>query len=206
METSFLNDLDVREQLDRVQIERVVQAERIARDLADWERMKSFYHADSTVDIAWFRGSGSEFVTASAKMLADGAKTFHQMSPTVSVIAGDRALTDTGAAIHFAGSVNGIDVDVISYTRLRERLQRDGNRWLIAGFRAIYWQDTMVPFDPSHAPHLDAATLASYRPSYKFLSYVLSLQGHLPGPNHPGIDRPDLISAFLAAENCWLHA
>ena len=43
---------------DRVEIQELVQRERLARDLQQWDVMAAAYHPDAVVDISWFSGTG----------------------------------------------------------------------------------------------------------------------------------------------------
>ena len=52
---------------------------------------------------------------------------------------------------------------------------------------------------------MDEARLAAYRPSYRFLSYVLEEAGKAARPDRAGVDRPDLIEALHKADEAWLN-
>ncbi len=197
--------MPVQEQIDRVAIAELVQRERIARDMWQWEELAACYNADSRVDISWFTGSGAEFAAASAKMAVGGLRTFHQMSPTVTQIRGNRALADTGCAVHLLSDVDGVDVVVISHARLRSRVERKTSEWLLSGLRVVYVQDMMIPLDPSQRPRLDPAKLTGYRASYRFMCFLLSQRGYAPKNSLPGTDRPDTVTTLLDAEVAWLH-
>ena len=194
-----------REQLDRVAIIELVQRERVARDMHQWPQMADCYAAASVVDISWFHGTGAEFTRASQKMAADGLKTFHQMGPTVVRIRGDRALADTGCAIHVLGRVDGVEVDVICHARMYTRVSKNDAAWLIAGVRVVYVKDMMSPLDPGRPPDLDSEKLATFPESYRFLSYMhWKMRGQAPRDDLPGMDRLASVHALLAAEDAWL--
>ncbi len=196
---------DAAEQINRVAIIEIVQRERIARDMLQWQELADCYNDDSSIDISWFKGNGKEFARASEKMAVGGTKTFHMMSPTSVRINGNRAMASSGAAVHVLGNVDGVDVDVISYARLYARVAREGSQWLHSGFRAVYITDMMVPLDPTRAPHLDQSLTAKLRPSYRYLAYMLAKNGHPVGDHLAGMDRPDTVKAMLDGEEAWLH-
>src|SRR5947209_19735236 len=56
--------------------------ERHWRDKGQWENMRSAYHPESIVRLAWFQGTGFEFVEASNGIHHDG-QSKHRLSPTV---------------------------------------------------------------------------------------------------------------------------
>jgi hypothetical protein len=126
------------------------------------------------------------------------------MGPTVTRISGRRALADSGAAIHVVGKVDGADVDVVSHVRLLARAERRTDRWLLAGLRALYLSDLVLPLDPSRVPAIDTAKAATFRSSYRYLSYMLAASGLPPRESLPGIDRPETVKTLRDAESAWL--
>ena len=195
----------LQEQLDKALAAEIVQTERAARDQAQWARMLSCYHPDSLVDISWFQGTGPQFVAASERVYAAGARSLHQMGPTLARVRGDRALAETGCAIMLHGAVGGVAVTVTSHSRLYERLERRGGRWRLSGLRIAYQHDAMTPLDPSNRLTLDKGRLAAYRASYRFLSYLLAESGEAPNPALAGADHPETVAALLDADDTWFQ-
>ena len=64
-----------------------------------------------------------------------------------------------------------------SYCRIVERLERRGGRWGIVLLQSIYQMETIVPANPAQTLTIDPAKLASYRASYRFMSYVQEERG-----------------------------
>ena len=198
-------DAELRAYLDKAAVAEVVQTERAARDAGEWDRMADCYHSDSLVSISWIEASGPEFVEASRRAFAEGVRHVHQMAPTLVKLNGGRALAQTGCAILLAGRVGEVEVNVTSHARLYARAERQDGRWRLSGFRAMYFQDAIAPKDPTQIPHLDTGRLASYRPSYRFLSYVIEEAGKTARHDLAGVDRPDLVEALQAQEEAWLR-
>lgn len=190
--------------VDKVLVAEVVQTERAARDQAQWDRMLACFHPDSRVEISWFQGTGPEFVAASERNYAAGSRSMHQMGPTLARVRGDRALAETGCAILVRGVVAGVAASVTSHSRLHERLERRNGEWRLSAMRIVYQQDLMTPLDPSERLALDRGRLGAYRPSYRFLSYLLAERGNTPSPDLAGSDRPEAVAALLAEEDAWL--
>lgn len=191
-------------ELDKLAVAEVVQTERAARDQGQWARMAACYHPDSVVSISWIETSGPEFVAASERAFAAGLRHLHQMAPTLVTLNGDRALAESGAAILLGGRIGEVEVMVSSHARMHARVERRDGVWRIARLGAVYFEDSMTARVPGEVPALDAARLAGYRPSLRFLSYLLEEGGKTPRADLAGIDRPDLVEAFLAAEQAWL--
>jgi hypothetical protein len=53
------------EQTDILAVSQLIYFERHWRDAGQWEKMRSAYHRESIVRVAWFQGNGFEFVEAS---------------------------------------------------------------------------------------------------------------------------------------------
>ena len=201
----MLGEFAIAEFIDRAAVGDVIQRERAARDGRRWAEMAACYHPDASIDVSWFRGGGDAFVEASRKVAAGPTLSFHSMSPAVVTLNGDRALAETGCSLHGMTELDGADVALIGYTRLLWRALRSGDRWLIAGLRAIYLSDMLLPRNPSRVPQIDDALLRTFRPSYKYLSYIITKSGRTIQDDLPGIDRPERVTASRAAEQQWLE-
>lgn len=190
--------------LDKAEIVEVVQTERAARDQSQWDRMLTTYHEDSVVDLSWFCGSGPEFVAASRRLFEAGKYSAHQMGPTLVSLNGDRALAQTNCAVCVRTVLNGAEVEAIAHSRLHERLKKRNGAWRIARMGIVYVRDQINLVNPSDRIEIDNAQLATYRPSYRFLSYFLALSGETPRMDLPGIDRPATVQPMLERDERWL--
>ncbi len=170
-----------------------------------WTAMYDCWHPESLVDVSWFRGSGADFVAASASNSTGKTLSFHQMGPSVVNVRGERAMIDTGCAVHAMLTLQSAEVAVISHTRLLSRAVRCGDDWLLAGLRIIYIRDLLVPRDPGRLPVINEEMLSGYRDSYRYLSYVLAQSGHTPRTDLPGMDQPATVTELRAGEQSWLE-
>ena len=191
--------------LDRVAIADVIQRERAARDCALWDEMATYYHPDSSIEVAWFKGSGEEFVRLTKKnWQSSGNINFHELGAAVVTLNKDRALAEMACTLHGFYNRDGVDVTGTGYIRLLWRAQRLQGRWLIAGLRGLYIRDFLQPCNPNQHVMLDEAELATYRPSYKFLTATLKYLGRQPKDDMPGVDRPETVAALRSGEQAWL--
>ncbi len=206
-EQQQLNDVAyTAEILDRVAIADIIQRERAARDSASWDEMASYYHPDSTVEVAWFKGSGADFVSGTKKnWRSSGNVNFHELGAAVVTLNGDRAIAEMACTLHGFYTRDGVDVTGTGYIRLLWRAQRLHGRWLIAGLRGLYIRDLLQPCNPNQRVVLDEAELATYRQSYRFLTATLKYLGRDPKNDLPGIDLPETVEALRAGETLWLH-
>lgn len=183
----------------------LVQRERAARDGCAWDEMASCYHPQSHIEVSWFQGSGAAFAEASRRNAARGRVSLHHLGASIVAVKKDRATADTGCQLFGFAAVDGVDVCVVSHARLLWRAQRVDGKWLIAGLRMIYLRDMMQACNPSRVPALDEAELGRYRPSYRYLSYILARSPNPPSSDLPGIDRPETVAALRDGETGWLE-
>ncbi|MEU0878703.1 nuclear transport factor 2 family protein [Lentzea sp. NPDC005914] len=190
--------------LDQVAVAGLVRFERDARDQCRWEDMASSYAPDSVVHISWFHGSGAEFVARSRGIAERGLTGRHRLWPSLVRCNGDRAIAETDMAVELRRVVSGVEVDNTAYARLLTRARRTSDGWQIVRFESIYQRDTLVPVIPGTAPEIRQEDLAKYRSSYRFLSYLLALDGQELAQDLPGDDRPELVQAVRDAALQWL--
>ena len=191
--------------VDRMLVAELIQRERAARDGGLWQEMADCWDPTSRIDTSWFRGTAAEFIAATERNAAvSKTLSFHQIGPSVIHLREDRAIGDTGCAVHGMLTLHQADVAVISHTRLLTRAHRVQGKWLLAGVKVLYVRDLLVPRNPTQVPQMDNAVLAGFRDSYRFLSYVLSQSGHVPRNDLPGVDLPESVTSLRAEESLWL--
>jgi len=192
------------EQFNRTAITDLIMRERVARETGNWKEELACFDANATVEVSWFKGTGAEFVETTKKPRSTVDFNFDSMSPAVITIRNSRAIADTACAVHESSLLDGVEVIMTSYTRLLWRLQSFNGKWLIVGLRGIYIRDQIIPSNPNRVPKLDESKLASYRASYRYLSYMLANRGAVPLDNLPGVDRPETVATLRAGELKWL--
>jgi hypothetical protein len=193
----------VLEAADIVAVSQLVLRERFGRDLGLWEQMRDCYHDDSIVRISWMKGSGPEFVSHSKEMAGRGVRANHRLGPILVTLAGDRAIGQFTGTIDIPTAIKGIDVIMSSDARFLVRAERRAVVWRLSGFDIVYLRDKVTPVIPGQVLAIDPEAVKGFRPSYRFMSYSLTLSG-FPVPNDlPGIDRPDLVDALVREIYGW---
>jgi hypothetical protein len=190
-------------------ISELAAKERMYRDTGQWRLMHDAYYDESHVRVSWFTGSGHDFVEASSHRVPVGEKwssAVHLVGPTSVELEGDRAIADTGCTVNARRFAEGVEIDTVIFVRHRSMVERgrDGT-WRLRSFRAIYERDAISTVVPGDTIKIDKARLAKYRPSYRFMSYLLELGGGTADNSLPGVDRPDLVDALIAEDRAWLH-
>ncbi|WP_221312914.1 nuclear transport factor 2 family protein [Granulicella aggregans] len=183
----------------------VILRERLARETHNPADEAACFHPDAVVEVSWFKGSAAKFIEAGKNNPDTETVHFDSMSPGAVWLKNDRAISDTACAVHTFSLLDGIEVSTTSYTRLLWRVQRSEGQWLIRSLRGIYIRDTLIPRDPTKVPKLDEEKLRGFRPSYRFLSYILTANGAPAHNDLPGVDQPEVVAALRAAEREWLE-
>lgn len=194
--------------LDRIAISQLVLRERMARESHDFDAEEACFTPDATVEVSWFKGSAKDFVGAARKAHASGRQarltSFDSLGPPVVWINGSRAIADGGCTIRQVLALGGADACMTSFTRILWRLREGADGWRIDRMSCVYIHDTLEAVVPKRIPQIDHTKLATFRPSYRNLSYVLDALGVPIRDDLPGLDRPDQVAALREAEHAWL--
>jgi hypothetical protein len=190
---------------DVVAVTQLVLKERQSRDRGWWDITAECFHPESTVELSWFRGSGAEFVASSAKNVRPESRPIHRIGPPAVRLCGERAVAENSGAIAVRRVLGGVEADMVSYVRGLYRCERHGGQWLIRSLIAIYEWDTLTPVVPGTELHVPREELERFRPSYRFLAYVMSLRGVTLGDDLYGEDRPEPLAQLYEAAHAWLR-
>jgi hypothetical protein len=193
------------EGMDRIAITDVIARERWSRETHNPEVAASCFIPDAWIEVSWFKGTATQFIESGKRPPPPDTLNFDSVSTPVIWIQKDRAISETSCAVHTVLSLDDTEVINISYTRLLWRVQRLKGEWLIAGLRCIYIRDTLQTCGPNQELKLDKIKLAGFRPSYRYLSYVLTANGRPAHDDLPGVDRPESVEALRVSERQWLR-
>ena len=106
------------------------------RDLAQWEALREFFHADGTIEVTWFEGLFTDFVDASMRMGSSDLRTKHAITAPVVTFHGNRSIAETNAII-VAENV-GLGVGAMAHNRFYDRIEKRDGTWKIVNRQAIY--------------------------------------------------------------------
>jgi hypothetical protein len=104
--------------------------------------------------------------------------------PSTVRVKGERAVAETNIVIMVRQKIGGVAVDMTSYARFLDRLERRGGRWVILERAAIYEQDRLDPVEPSEAfDRLFKTTdLSVYPEQYRYMAARLVAAGRALAP------------------------
>jgi hypothetical protein len=186
----------------------VILAWGLYRDQARWAELLATFTPDGEIAVSWFRGRFTDFVARCKQNAAAGtSRAKHLLWPSVVHVCGDRAVAETNVAILVRQSIDGVLVDLTSYGRFLDRLERCGARWLIVERATIYEQDRLDPVQPSEAftAMMQKADVARFPTAYRYMAYRVMAAGRaLAEPIHS--DGTVETDALYARYNAWRQA
>jgi hypothetical protein len=198
---------------DREEILDLVRRERFARDQRHWQVMRDCFHDEAYVRTSWYDGVGGEaYVEASRQVVtsperkAQQSNGKHWVFPGFLQQSGDRATVESPAMIFNRIRLGGVAVDFHVFCRFFSRVLRREGVWRLLSFEVVFERDIMRCTDAAQALPVDPAVLATYRPSYKFLTCVQESRGYRVNPDLWGDDRREALEGFYAGEAAWLAA
>ena len=184
-------------------ITQLIVREREARDQGRWKTMRDCFHADALIRISWITGNADEFVNGSIDMARRGVLAKHRLGPILVSRNGDRAIATLGGVIDIPVKLDDVEAQLSSHARFFYRVERRERQWRLSSFEAVYVRDELVPCVPGQTLTIVPDALASFRRSYRLLSYVLSRNGYRVNSDLPGEDRPATATALEAELFGW---
>jgi hypothetical protein len=192
---------------DKLACAEVIQAWGFARDQGRWADLLDTFHPDGRIHVSWFRGAFSDFVERCRQNFGQGSRAKHLLWPARVRVADARATGETNVAILVRQNIGGVEVDLTSYARFLDRLERRDGRWRIIERATIYEQDRLDPVEPSaaFAALMEKADTAKYPIAYRYMGYRIAASGRtLAEPVHyDGRPETEALKAQYAA---WLNA
>ena len=168
--------------LDEHEIRTVRRVWAYARDLGEWETLKTCFHPDATVLISWYSGPAAGFIEGSAKRVAalgpeeHGKHLFGNFRITVN---GTRAVSESDALITSRSPIDGVLFDMTSYGRFFDLFEKRDDTWRIFDWTGIYDKDRIDPVYPAKVPadFYDRMDLDDYPPQMKYQYYRTASKG-----------------------------
>jgi hypothetical protein len=190
---------------DKYACAELIQTWGYCRDQGKWPELLAIFTPDGQISVSWFSGPFREFVDRCRQSLDAGQRSKHHILPSTVRGAGDRALAETNVVILVRQPIGGVPVDMTSYARFLDRLERRSGRWAILERTAIYEQDRLDPVEPSAAfdQLFKAADLSVYPEPYRYMAARLIAAGRTLAPVVHYDGSPQTAQLY-ARYNAWL--
>jgi hypothetical protein len=162
---------------DKSAIAELIQAWGVYRDQGKWPDLRGTFTPDGYISISWFRGPFGQFVERCEASFAGGDtwSRHHLYQPSIK-LNGDRAVAETSVIIRVRQKFKDVPVDLTSWSRFLDRVERHSGGWLIAERAAIYERDRLDPVEPSEAYELLFAAGGAVRfpEQYRYMAFRLA--------------------------------
>jgi len=190
---------------DKAACAELIQAWGFARDQGHWDDLAAIFHPGGEIAVSWFRGPYPDFVAHCRRNYGRGSEAKHLLWPARIAVNGARASAETSVAILVRQTIEGVAVDLTSYGRFLDRLERRSGDWRIVERATVYEKDRLDPVEPSaaFAALIANANAAKYPAPYRYMAYRIHAAGRsLAEPVHYD-GRPD-TEALKARYAQWL--
>jgi len=192
---------------DKSAIAELIQGWGVYRDQGKWQELRGTFTPDGYISISWFRGPFEQFVERceASFAAADTWSRHHLYQPSIK-LNGDRAVAETSVIIRVRQKFKDVPVDLTSWSRFLDRVERHSGGWLIAERAAIYERDRLDPVEPSEAFTLlfAAGGAGRFPEQYRYMAFRLAhTQGRRLAPvvyRDRGEETVELYARFAA----WL--
>jgi hypothetical protein len=192
---------------DKLAIAELIQAWGVYRDQGKWQELRGTFTPDGHISISWFRGPFVQFVERCEASFAAGDtwSRHHLHQPSIK-LNGDRAVAETSVIIRVRQKFKDVPVDLTSWSRFLDRVERHSGGWLIAERAAIYERDRLDPVEPSQAYELlfAAGGAARFPEQYRYMAFRLA---HTQGRRLAPVvyrDRGDETAELYDRFSTWL--
>ena len=169
---------------DKLACIEVIQRWGLCRDQGRWPDLLATFTPDGEISVSWFSGPFPQFVDRCRAGFEAGQRSKHHILPSVVRVAGDRAIGETSIVIHVRQDIGGVPVDMTSYGRFLDRLERRDGRWAIRERCAIYERDRLDPVEPSATfdDLFRASDYSVFPAQYRYMAARLSAIGRALAP------------------------
>jgi hypothetical protein len=189
---------------DKLTIAELIQAWGVYRDQGKWKELRATFTPDGHISVSWFRGPFEQFVERCRGNFAAGNtwSRHHLFTPTIKLDQ-DRAVAETAVIIRVRQSFKGVPVDLTSWSRFLDRVERHGGGWLIAERAAIYERDRLDAVEPSAAYDalFEAGGAARFPEQYRYMAFrIAHSEGRTLAPviyRDGGSETADLYARFF---------
>jgi hypothetical protein len=190
---------------DKYACSELIQAWGFYRDQGRWPELIATFAPEGQISVSWFRGSFREFVERCRKSFDAGQRSKHHILPSTVRVAGERAVAETNIVILVRQKIGGVPVDMTSYARFLDRLERRDACWVILERAAVYEHDRLDPVEPSDAfdQLFKATDLSIYPEQYRYMAARLVAAGRALAPVVYRDGSPETAQLY-AHYNAWL--
>lgn len=190
---------------DREAISELINVWAYHRDRGNWEQLRDTFWPEGTISLSWFDGPFEQFVDSSKEMAAKGSQAKHIVAQPFVQINGKRAVSEASVTLLARGGNGHLEIDLTTYARFYDLLEKREGGWRIIKRTAIYEKDRVDCVQPSLlfwiASHF--INLKKYPKACRFTGFVLKKAGYEVAKNIVE-DASEELSLLYKEGDDWL--
>jgi len=165
---------------DREAISELINSWVYHRDHGNWDQLRATFWPEGTISFSWFDGPFEQFVDASKEMAEKGSKVKHMVDQPFIKIKGNRAVSEANVTLLGRGVTGPLEIDLTTYLRFYDLLEKREGKWRISKRTAIYEKDRMDCVQPSLLFWIASLfiNLKKYPKACRYLGFSLEKAGY----------------------------
>ncbi|HKA72288.1 MAG TPA: nuclear transport factor 2 family protein [Xanthobacteraceae bacterium] len=173
-----------------------------SRDRGDWDTLRTCFHPDATITVAWYSGPASGFVERSIAM-ADARRPEehhkHWLGNMQAEVNGARAVLESDAMVLIREYIDAYLFDYCSSLRFYDLVEKRDGVWRLLKASCIYEKDRLDPVVPGAVPAslYSDVSLTGHGAGFAFMRFRQMKKGR-PVP-------PAIVVAGTPAEDALRH-
>lgn len=179
------------------------------RDHGMWDQLRTTFWREGMISISWFDGPFEEFVDECIKMdEKDTSKLLKHVIATPFIKTnGTRAVSEVNVIIYNRSSIRSLDVDMTSFIRFYDMLEKRNDSWRIVKRTAIYEKDRIDTVQPSFLFWFASLFIdyEKYPKPYRYLGYGLEKSGYKLSKNII-VNNSEGSKLLYKAGDAWLES
>ena len=190
---------------DREAISELINAWVYHRDRGNWDELRDTFWPEGTISLSWFDGPFEQFVDSSKELAEKGSPAKHMVDQPFVKINGNRAVSEANVTLLGRGVVGPLEIDLTTYLRFYDLLEKREGRWRILKRTAIYEKDRMDCVRPSLLFWIASffIKLKKYPKACRFTAFALEKAGYEIADNIVE-DQSDELKRLCKEGDAWL--
>ena len=150
------------------------------RDRGNWEQLRDTFWPNGTISLSWFDGPFEQFVDSIKEMAEKGTQAKHIVSQPLIKVNGNRAVSEVSVTLFARGVTGPLEIDLTTYLRFYDLLDKREGVWRISKRTAIYEKDRMDCVRPSLLFWIASLfiNLKKYPKACRFTGFALEKAGY----------------------------
>jgi len=165
---------------DRETISELINAWIYHRDRGNWDQLRDTFWPEGTISLSWFDGPFEQFVDTCREMAVKGSPVKHIVDQPFMKINGNRAVSEANMTLSARGGSGPLEIDLTTYGRIYDLLEKREGVWRILNRTAIYEKDRMDCVRPSLLFWIANLfiNLKKYPKACRYTAFVLEKAGY----------------------------